>query len=148
MLGGRVVGWQGAAIGGVGGYFGTKVVQAVVNRKRNKKAEKEAEAMATQAQAEAQAMLEKKFFWNDTETLNAGVFYQDNGGTQYVRVGPGQRIVLFILPGSSVGVMAEGVVTPSGRTINKEIPYGKGKQLLPANAGWRIFNVKLDQLEW
>src|SRR3989338_7335262 len=38
LIGGVVGGWEGAAIGGVGGYFGTKVAQAVVNRKRNKKA--------------------------------------------------------------------------------------------------------------
>lgn len=148
MIGGSVDGWRGAAIGGTAGYFGTKAVKAVVQHKRNKREQKEAEAMAAQAQAEAQAMLEKKFFWNDTESVNAGVFYQDNNGTQYVRVGPGQKILLFILPGSNVGVMAEGVVTPSGRTINKEIPYGKGKQFLPANAGWRIFNVQLDKLDW
>ncbi len=147
-IGGVVGGWKGVAIGGTAGYFGTKAIQAAVNHKRNKKEQKMAEAMAAQAEAEAQASLEKKFYWNDTESVNTGIFYQDNSGTQYLRVLPGQRVQIFVLPGSDIGVMAEGVVTPSGRTINKEVPYGKGKQRLPANAGWRTFNVKLDQLDW
>lgn len=92
--------------------------------------------------------LEQKFYWNDTESVNTGIFYQDLSGTQYLRVLPRQRVQIFVLPGSDIGVMAEGILTPNGQRINKEIPYGKGKQYLPNNAGWRIFNVKLDQLDW
>ncbi|HEY4484184.1 MAG TPA: hypothetical protein VI978_00460 [Candidatus Paceibacterota bacterium] len=140
IIGGTVGGWKGAAIGGVSGYFGTKAVKVIVNHKRNKKAEKEAEAMATQAEAEAQAMLEKKFFWNDFESVSVGVFYQDNSGSQYKKVGPGQRVELFVLPGTEIGVMAENMTTREGRNINLELRYGNGKQKLPANSGWRVFN--------
>src|SRR3989344_7431586 len=140
VIGGAVGGWKGAAIGGVGGYFGTKAVKAVVNHKRNKKEQQQAEAMATQAQAEAQALLEKKFFWNDFEQVSVGVFYQDNSGSQYKKIGPGQRIELFVLPGTEIGVMAENMTTHDGRNINMELRYGNGKQKLPANSGWRVFN--------
>ena len=140
LIGGAVGGWKGAAIGGVGGYFGTKAVKAIVQHKRNGREQKEAEAMAVQAQAEAQAMLEKKFFWNDFETVSVGVFYQDNSGSQYRKVGPGQRIELFVLPGTEVVVIAENMTTVNGRNINMKLRYGNGKQKLPANSGWRVFN--------
>lgn len=140
IIGGAVGGLKGAAIGGVGGYFGTKAVQAIVQHGRNKKEREQAEAMAAQAQLQAQDSLEKKFFWNDFESVSVGVFYQNNSGSQYIKVGPGQRIDLFVLPGSEIGVMAENMTTRDGRNINMELRYGSGKQKLPANSGWRAFN--------
>lgn len=148
LIGGGIGGGKGALIGGGIGLATSIGFNAVADHRMNKKEKKQAEEMARQAEMEARSQLERKFYWNDTESVNTGIFYQDLGGTQYLRVLPGQRVQIFILQGSDIGVMAEGVVTPSGRTINKEVTYGKGKQRLPNNAGWRTFNVKLDQLDW
>lgn len=148
LIGGGIGGGKGALIGGGVGMVATMIANKVADSRANKQAQQVAAAQQAYAEAgqeqaapvQAQANLERKFFWNDFESVSVGVFYQDNSGSQYIKVGPGQRIDLFVLPGSEIGVMAEGMTTEDGRTINKELRYGNGKQKLPANSGWRVFN--------
>ncbi len=137
IIGGAIGGWKGAAIGGVGGYFGTKAIQAIVQHKGNKKAEQQAEAMAVQQQTQYEASLERKLVRNLSKR-----------GSVRVRIGP--DIVATLAPGSEKIILVPEGMEPwfeglwenprTGREEPETIGYGKGKTKLPQNSGWVIFD--------